>query len=79
MITEADVRRAIAKAIRGYNAESLGIDQNFYEAGIDSLDHAAILLNLQEVHDLVVPDDAIPRASSIRGILEYRRLAETDQ
>ncbi|MGH9342900.1 MAG: acyl carrier protein [Terriglobia bacterium] len=71
MITESDVRAAIKKAVRGYDVERLGIDQDFYEAGLDSLDHASILLNLQESHGLIIADEDIDQAKTIRGILEY--------
>jgi acyl carrier protein len=72
MITESDVRKAISQSIQGFDVESLGLDQNFYEAGMDSLDHMTILLKLQETYNLVVPDDALDQVANIRGILEFQ-------
>lgn len=71
MITEATIRSAIADIIPGFDVGALNITQPFTEAGIDSLDHVMILLKLQELHGLNVPDEIINRMSSIDRILIY--------
>ncbi len=71
MLTVQDVRNAIAKSVVKFDVASLDLDTEFTDAGLDSLDHATILLTLQEVHNLRVPDHDIDQCTSIRTILEY--------
>lgn len=70
-ITERDVRHAIHEAVPKIDVEAIPDGKNFYSAGLDSLDHAMILLRLQEQFGLDVPDEKIGACSSIRAILEY--------
>ena len=53
------------------DAAKLPAEATFANSGIDSLDHAAILLLLQERYGLVVPDEDLSRTTSIAGILAY--------
>ncbi len=71
MLTEKDVRELIAKSVVNFDVDSLGVNTDFAEAGIDSLDHLAILLVLQEEHNLKVPDSDIDQCASIGGIMDY--------
>lgn len=71
MLTERDVRDAIAKSVVNLDAASLNVDTDFTDAGLDSLDHASILLALQEEHNLAVPDADVDQCTSIRAILDY--------
>jgi acyl carrier protein len=70
-LTETDIRNAIEKTVVGIDASAIGIAEDFYGAGIDSLDHASILLELQEKNGLVVPDEDLSKCRSIEGILHY--------
>ena len=70
-LSEQQIRDAIAKSVLNFDAAALSSSMRFQEAGIDSLDHASILLELQERHGLKVPDEAIQQCSSIAGILEF--------
>jgi acyl carrier protein len=70
-VTEADIRSAIQKTVVGIDAAALDASADFYNSGIDSLDHASILLELQEKNGLVVPDDDLAECRSIQGILTY--------
>jgi len=70
-VTEADIRNAIQKTVVGIDANALDPAADFYNSGIDSLDHASILLELQETKGLVVPDDDLVQCRSIQGILKY--------
>ena len=70
-VTEADIRNAIQKTVVGIDAKAIDVTTDFYAAGIDSLDHASILLELQESRGLVVPDDQLAQCRSIQGILNY--------
>jgi acyl carrier protein len=70
-LTDDDVRKAIAKTVLNVDAGSLDRNVSFHDLGIDSLDHSSILLELQEVHGLNVPDADLEHCMSIRGIVEY--------
>ncbi len=70
-MTDTDIRNAIRKAVPRFDVDTLAADKDFAEAGLDSLDHATILLNLLEAHNFVVPDEDVFQCVSIRGILEY--------
>jgi acyl carrier protein len=71
IVTEADVRGAIQNTVAGIDAGVIDITADFYNVGIDSLDHASILLELQEKNGLVVPDEDLATCRSIQGILSY--------
>jgi acyl carrier protein len=71
LLTEKDVRKAIRSAAPQFDVDSLAAGRNFLSAGLDSLDHAMILLRLYERHGLNVPDEDVMQCSSIHGILEY--------
>ena len=75
MLTEQDVRKTIGNAVEDFEADSLKASDDFLEAGLDSLDHATILLGIQEEHGLTIPDEAIEECRSIDGILAYARQA----
>jgi len=70
-ITESDIRNAIRSAAPLFDVDTLADDKDFFAAGLDSLDHAMVLLRLLERHGLDVPDEHIAQCSSILGILEY--------
>lgn len=71
MVNEADIRAAIASAVVNFDSQAISVDEDFYESGLDSLDHASILLALQENSGLTVPDEALEECRSISGIIEY--------
>lgn len=71
MIIEQDVRNIIARSVTDESLASIGFEITFEEGGLDSLDHASILLNLQDEFDFVVPDEDVDKCNSIQAILEY--------
>lgn len=73
MITEQAIRDAIAKSVDDFDASGLGADDDFFDAGLDSLDHATVLLGIQEECGLTIPDEAVDQCRSINGILEYAK------
>ena len=73
MITEEDIREAIAQTVPNLNAASVGVGQDFFDAGLDSLDHASLLLDLQEKHGLEVPDEDVEKCRTIQAILDYAK------
>lgn len=71
MIDSEDIKKIIGEVVVGFDNSSLEDEMNFSEAGIDSLDQANILLEIEERHDVKIPDEAVSRCSSIRGIIEF--------
>ena len=51
----------------------MAADAKFEDVGIDSLDHASLLLALQERYSLNIPDEDLEKTSSIADILAYAR------
>jgi acyl carrier protein len=70
MITEQDVRKAIATARENFDANALPVDADFGDAGLDSLDQASVLLELQEAAGIEFPEDA-SGLNSIQALLRY--------
>lgn len=73
MLTEADIRRVIGESVANFDATSLNPAASFSDAGLDSLDHASVLLALQEEYGLEVPDEDVDLCNSIESILAYQR------
>lgn len=70
MISEQDIRGAIARARENFDANALPADADFGDAGLDSLDQASVLLELHEATGIEFPEDA-SELNSIRAILSY--------
>ncbi len=75
MITEAQVREAIAVTVEGFDAASLDAHEDLADAGIDSLDQVQVLMHLSEIHGLVVADGDMHLCSSIARIVDYAERA----
>jgi acyl carrier protein len=72
MVTEQQVRDVIASVRENYDTNMLANDVDFGEAGLDSLDHAAMLLALQEATGIEFPEDA-SELNTIDRVLQYMR------
>ena len=73
MISEKQIRNLITNQVEGFNMSQLSHEQNFVDAGIDSLDHMSILLALEEEYGIHVPDEALDQCSSIGGIIAFAK------
>jgi acyl carrier protein len=71
MLGSEDVRSILQEVIKGIDLSALGDDENFYEFGIDSLDHSMVLLAIEEKSNIKIPDEAIESCSSVTGIVAY--------
>ena len=69
MLTIEQVRDTIASAVPAVDASKLPVDAKFEDAGLDSLDHASILLELQERYGLEVSDEIASQMNSILAIV----------
>jgi len=73
MLTEQNIRDAIANTVLNFDITNLTNEASFIDAGLDSLDISSLLLELQEHHNLIVPDEDVDKCSSIQSILEYAK------
>jgi acyl carrier protein len=71
MITADDIRVLIQDNVMGVDAMALGEDDNFKQAGIDSLDQINVLLAIEEKHGYQIPDEDVKLCQSIRSTLDY--------
>lgn len=72
-LDEAAVRRAILETVDRVSVRTLKIESDFFAHGLDSLDQVQILMRIEEVHGLKVPDEEIESCRSIAAILEFSR------
>jgi acyl carrier protein len=75
MITEKDVRAAIGHVRENFDANAVPIDADLGDAGLDSLDHASVLLELHEATGIEFPEDATA-LNSIQAILLFAQTAK---
>ena len=73
MISEADVRNALQKVVPAAPVATWPLDFVFTEGALDSMDQAALALQLDETHGLKIPDADLPALNSIRAILDYAK------
>lgn len=71
MITADDIRALIQDNVMGVDAMSLGENDSFKQAGIDSLDQINVLLAIEEKHGYKIPDEDVKLCKSIRSTLDY--------
>lgn len=77
MLTERQVRAAIESAVdRIGGVEAIGIATGFDDWGLDSLDHAQILIRIEELYGLQVADGDFDECRSIAAIIDYSRRLE---
>lgn len=74
-LTEDDVRAAIAKVRDNFDANALPAGADFGDAGLDSLDHASVLLELHESTGIEFPED-ISGLNTIAGIVRFAEAAK---
>lgn len=70
-LTEQAVRDVIASVVERVSTDDLGASEDFYDFGFDSLDHAQILMRVEEVLGVPVADEDVDDCRSINAILEY--------
>jgi len=75
MITEQDVRTAIARARENFDANAVPVDADLGDAGLDSLDQASVLLDLHESTGIEFPEDT-SELNSIRAIVAFAQAAK---
>lgn len=71
MLNSGDIRSILQDVVKGIDISRLEDDQDFYEFGIDSLDHSMLLLAVEEKSKIKIPDEAIEICGSVSGIVSY--------
>ncbi len=71
MLTEENLRKILTDKVMGIDTDKIGIETEFSDVGIDSLDHAVLLLSLDEEFGIKIPDKDVERCNSIKNILLY--------
>lgn len=72
-LAETDVRRALAETAGAELARSIGAEETFDQAGLDSLDQAQLHMRLEEAHGVRIADEDFEACNSIAAIVAYVR------
>lgn len=70
-MTEQDVRGALCKVLNSQKPKGWAADYRFLGDSVDSLDHAAFVLALQEDHGVTFSDDVLDELDTIAHVLAY--------
>ena len=68
---EEAIRAIIGKVRPDIDFTTVPVATDFDNAGLDSLDHASILFEVQEAFDVTIPDEVVDRLKTIATIVEY--------
>jgi len=68
---ETAVREMLSEVKDGLNYDNMALDRAFDDAGLDSLDIATLLLELQERFDLRIGDDDAEKLDTIGKVVDY--------
>lgn len=69
-VTEQRVREVIAGVIDRVATDDLGLAEDFDDFGLDSLDHAQILMAIEETFGLLIAEEEVEGCRSIQAILD---------
>ncbi len=70
-VTEQEVREIIASVVERVSSDDLQASEDFYDFGFDSLDHAQILMRVEEVFGVVIAEGDFDECRSIETIIAY--------
>ena len=70
-MTEQDLRGMMQRAFKSMDITAIDASASLYDAGLDSLDHATLLLAVQETFGVAIPDADVEKCQSIAAIVEY--------
>lgn len=68
-MTEHDVRMALCKVLNSEKPKTWPVDYRFLGDSVDSLDHAAFVLALQEDYGVKFSDDLLDELDTIAAVL----------
>ena len=67
----SDLIASIKRTKLQVDVENLDHDKTFQDQGIDSLDFASILFNVEEDFDTQIPEEDLNRVRTINELFEY--------
>lgn len=70
-LTEQGVREVISSVVERISSDDLGPSEDFYDFGFDSLDHAQILMRIEEVFGVLIAEGDFDDCRSIGAIIDY--------
>ena len=70
-VSKSEIIEIIKKANPNIDIETFDHDVQFEDIGIDSLDMANILFQIDEKYGINIPDEDIPEIQTINAIHEY--------
>ena len=70
-MTEQDVRTALCKVLNSEKPKIWTTDYRFLGDTVDSLDHAALVLTMQEDYGIKFDDDVLEELNSIANVVAY--------
>ncbi len=70
-MTEHEIRALLCKVLNSEKPKSWAADYRFLGDSVDSLDHAAFVLALQEDYGFKVDDNVIDELDSINHVVAY--------
>lgn len=68
---EKGVREMLSEVKDGLNYDNTSLDRAFDDAGLDSLDVATLLLEVQERYGLQISDDDAEKLDTIGKLVDY--------
>lgn len=68
MFSAEDARRVLSNALKNTDVKDLGVDTKFGDVGIDSLDQASILLEVQEEASVEIPDEDVDQCDTLNNL-----------
>jgi acyl carrier protein len=71
VVEEHHIREALHE-VTGHVID-VGSGDDLYAAGIDSLDHASLLITLEDKHTMKFPEDVVEKLNTIQDILTWMR------
>ncbi|SFH74600.1 acyl carrier protein [Albimonas pacifica] len=76
--TEQLIRDLISENVDGFDGHQLKADARFIDAGMDSLDLATVLLEVQEATGVTFPDGEEEKYDSLTKLLDYIEKAQSE-
>ena len=71
MSIEADIRSIITEVVEGFDGTQLRLDTDFMDSGMDSLDLASVLLEVQEKYDVAIPAGEEDKYDTLGKLVDY--------
>ena len=77
MSTEAKIRQIITDNADGINGDEIPLDAKLIETGLDSLDIATILLEVQEEFGVTIPENEEENLATLSAIVAFVEQAKS--